>query len=664
MTTISTGHHNLQISNLGPPNPLPVFRWQQPIALQEAPPSKKLSPEEVKNSFVWGSNSILPYQVQDSYDRSRQPGRLPAVFVENQFLKLTIYPQYGGRLASIFNKQTQRELLFRNPVFQPANLAILNAWFSGGIEWNGLIPGHTPFTCSPVFTATVETGRGPLLRLYEFDRIREATWQVDLYLPPDEAKLWVHVKIINPNSHPTNCYWWTNIATPLEKKTRVLSPAEYGLEHVLPDNHLESFPFPHAHGFDGSYPANYPDAASVFFRKPGQKRPWIATFQKDGQGMFHTSTRELLARKLFVFGHKSGGRRWMDFLALPGQGNYIEIQGGVVPTQNQEFILEANQSIEWTECIAPLSINPNQGHDPDYQAACRALETWVTTQVPEERLNQVDTWLRNQAGQPVGEILQPGSAWGMLFEKMTGIQINAGLRFNTSPAAEALWAELLEAGTFSEQTLSQSPQSWAVSGRWVAALENSCAVYGTTWLHELFLGVARLDRLNIKQARCHFEESNRLKENYLSNRNLALIHQQDGDVAAAQRFYFKAWDQADHSTHLAVEICQFLQKERLLPALELFLAHLPDSILRHERIQLAQGELALEHNQFEKLREILDGDFCTIREGETLLTDLWFALHIKKAEVGKRTGLSEHERAKIIAQNPPLHKIDFRMVSE
>jgi len=237
MTTISTGHHNLQISNLGPPNPLPVFRWQQPIALQEAPPSKKLSPEEVKNSFVWGSNSILPYQVQDSYDRSRQPGRLPAVFVENQFLKLTIYPQYGGRLASIFNKQTQRELLFRNPVFQPANLAILNAWFSGGIEWNGLIPGHTPFTCSPVFTATVETGRGPLLRLYEFDRIRAATSQVDLYLPPDEAKLWVHVKIINPNSHPTNCYWWTNIATPLEKKTRVLSPAEYGLEHVLPDNH-------------------------------------------------------------------------------------------------------------------------------------------------------------------------------------------------------------------------------------------------------------------------------------------------------------------------------------------------------------------------------------------------------------------------------------------
>jgi hypothetical protein len=58
----------------------------------------------------------------------------------------------GGKLASIYDKQEQRELLFDNPVFQPANLAVLNAWFSGGIEWNGLIPGHTPFTCSSVFT--------------------------------------------------------------------------------------------------------------------------------------------------------------------------------------------------------------------------------------------------------------------------------------------------------------------------------------------------------------------------------------------------------------------------------------------------------------------------------------------------------------------------------
>ena len=85
-------------------------------------------------------------------------------------------------------------------MFQPANLAALNAWFSGGIEWNGLIPGHTPFTCAPVFAGVRETAEGPILRIYEFDRIVEATWQVDLFMPADSARLFAHGRIVNPSA--------------------------------------------------------------------------------------------------------------------------------------------------------------------------------------------------------------------------------------------------------------------------------------------------------------------------------------------------------------------------------------------------------------------------------------------------------------------------------
>ena len=199
MTIIEEGRRSLLVSNLGSSNPLPVFRWQQPTALHTAPPSPELAQEEVEGSFVWGAASILPYEVQDDYDRAQSPGAVDAVYVENELLKLTLYPKVGGRLASIVHKGEGRELLFDNPVFQPANLASLNAWFSGGIEWNGLIPGHSPFTCSPVFVATVDTERGPILRLYEFDRIREAAWQVDIFLPEGEDRVWTHVSLINPN---------------------------------------------------------------------------------------------------------------------------------------------------------------------------------------------------------------------------------------------------------------------------------------------------------------------------------------------------------------------------------------------------------------------------------------------------------------------------------
>ena len=50
----------------------------------------------------------------------------------------------------------------------------------------------TPFTTASVFAGILETERGPILRLYEFDRIVEATWQVDLFLPNDDDRLFVH----------------------------------------------------------------------------------------------------------------------------------------------------------------------------------------------------------------------------------------------------------------------------------------------------------------------------------------------------------------------------------------------------------------------------------------------------------------------------------------
>src|SRR5208283_5079619 len=111
---------------------------------------------------------------------------------------------------------------------------------------------------SPVFAGMVETSRGPLVRLYEFDRALETTWQVDVFLPFQDDRLWVHVKAMNPNTHGVRFYWWTNIAVPLARETRVLSPADYALSHESSGNARLAFPV--FDGFDGSYPFNYPYA--------------------------------------------------------------------------------------------------------------------------------------------------------------------------------------------------------------------------------------------------------------------------------------------------------------------------------------------------------------------------------------------------------------------
>ena len=110
---------------------------------------------------------------------SAGPGTFAAAVLENETLRATFLLELGGRLWSLYHKPSGRELLSVNPVFQPANLAIRNAWFSGGVEWNIGIIGHSPFTCEPLFAARVEGPDGPVLRMYEWERVRGTPFQID-----------------------------------------------------------------------------------------------------------------------------------------------------------------------------------------------------------------------------------------------------------------------------------------------------------------------------------------------------------------------------------------------------------------------------------------------------------------------------------------------------
>ncbi|NRQ39218.1 DUF5107 domain-containing protein [Nonomuraea sp. NN258] len=86
--------------------------------------------------------SLLPYTKQDGYTRLRTLRDIPVVVVENEVLSATFVPSYGGRLWSLVHRPSGRELLHRNPILQPANLALRDAWPAGGVEWNLGATGH------------------------------------------------------------------------------------------------------------------------------------------------------------------------------------------------------------------------------------------------------------------------------------------------------------------------------------------------------------------------------------------------------------------------------------------------------------------------------------------------------------------------------------------
>ena len=158
-------------------SPLPSFRSRRSQSFK----TTERFPEELKATL--GSHTkVLPHLMQDRYSRKRLPLKLKCFTLENENLKAQFLPEYGGRLHSLYDKVRKKELLFKNPVIQPGNLAIRNAWLSGGIEWNIGNIGHTYTTCDNVFAAILTAPDGnDFLRIYEFERNKSIFWMHLIY---------------------------------------------------------------------------------------------------------------------------------------------------------------------------------------------------------------------------------------------------------------------------------------------------------------------------------------------------------------------------------------------------------------------------------------------------------------------------------------------------
>lgn len=88
----------------------------------------------------------LPYLRYDTWGCERKPAVLPAILLDSPSLRLTIMPQYGGKVWSMYDKVAKREFFFSNPAHQPANIGARGAWAAGGNGpmWSNSGPSAVP----------------------------------------------------------------------------------------------------------------------------------------------------------------------------------------------------------------------------------------------------------------------------------------------------------------------------------------------------------------------------------------------------------------------------------------------------------------------------------------------------------------------------------------
>lgn len=72
-----------------------------------------------------------------------------SVWLENDYIKVMILPELGGRVHRAWDKVKQRDFVYHNEVIKPALVGLLGPWISGGIEFNWP-QHHRPTTFMPV----------------------------------------------------------------------------------------------------------------------------------------------------------------------------------------------------------------------------------------------------------------------------------------------------------------------------------------------------------------------------------------------------------------------------------------------------------------------------------------------------------------------------------
>ncbi|MCZ2403921.1 DUF5107 domain-containing protein [Paenarthrobacter sp. Z7-10] len=579
-------------------------------------------PQDIVDGSRFGNPAHLyPYQAQDGYDRVRTERSLRTVVLENDRLRAVFLPELGGRLWELFDKAAGKPLLYTPPSIQFANLALRSAWFAGGIEWNIGTRGHAASTCSPLHTAIVRTPDGQdVLRMWEFDRLRQTVFQIDAWLPVDSAVLFVAVRIRNPNPEPVPMYWWTNAAVPEAAGSRVIAPGtsafatEYGtgISRVQPSD---------VFGVDCTWPARNPRAVDFFFDLAPGRRHWIVNADDDGDGLAMISTSRLRGRKLFVWGQGPGGQRWQDWLS-PDGGRYAEIQTGLAQTQFEHLAMPAGAEWSWLEAYGNAAVDAGAAHGTDFGAAIGHCERRIDALLDPAALEAAHHRMLGWADLAPERMVLSGSGWGALesarrlrhslpWLEVTGTPFGP----ETIDAGQRPWLNLLTGHGFDGADTFVSGADWETL---LARAEQSAP----TLLHRAVLAHSTGEA---REARRFYAASIQQEDNAQARRGLALLELADRHCTEGLDHYAKACALLPAAPALLAEaVAAFLGADAAAAALALISAAGPE-LRRLGRIRYLEALALSRSGDREAAAGILAAgvEVPDLREGENFLAELW-----------------------------------------
>ena len=315
----------------------PVKLTQEDVTI----PTYLSGPPEPNPMFYFGRNSqgaegrIYPYPLYDNLTNKKADQTYHIVYLENEYIKIGILPELGGRLFSALDKTDNYDFIYHQHVIKPALIGLIGAWISGGIEWN--IPHHhRASTFNPVqFTTEQNPDGSATIWVGELEIRQRMRWAVGYTLHPGKSYLEAKVRIINRTPLAQTMLCFANVAVSADADYQVIYPPDTQLVTYHSKREFANWPVATTRfngadftaGVDVSWYKNHLNANSMFAWN--YTDDFFAGYDHGKEaGILSIADHHIVpGKKFWTWGNGPRGRMWDDILT-DTDGPYIELMVG------------------------------------------------------------------------------------------------------------------------------------------------------------------------------------------------------------------------------------------------------------------------------------------------------------------------------------------------
>jgi len=297
-----------------------------------------------KRVYQGSSGVVYPYPVVESICDEAVDVIYNALWLENEYLKVMILPELGGRVQMAYDKIAGRHFVYYNRVIKPALVGLAGPWISGGIEFNWP-QHHRPSTFTPVDWKIEELpDGGATVWVNERERMFHQRGAAGFTLRPGLAYLEILGRVYNPTPVTQTFLWWANLAVAVNDDYQCVFPPDVNAVFDHGKRDVATFPIAtgmyyktdYSPGTDISRYKNIPVPTSYMAIRSDYD--FVGGYDNGKRaGLLHVANHNVSpGKKQWTWGNGDFGAAWGRNLT-DADGPYIELMAGVYTDNQPDF---------------------------------------------------------------------------------------------------------------------------------------------------------------------------------------------------------------------------------------------------------------------------------------------------------------------------------------